>query len=148
MRLYPDIALDIKEARVYRQSHSLATTKTVTGVQAADGHANLEEVINGPRFLGFINFGTERAALLHIPMVKGKTTQIRGILERKERSLILTHRQTLADDIYANVKRYGTTELKHYAKDFGPTEEKSFTGGTNQLICRLESIHHLRWAEP
>ena len=90
MRLYPDIALDNKEARVYRLSHALVTTRTVTEVQAADGQATLEEVINGPKFLGINDFGTERAAMFHVPMAKGNTTQIRRILERKNRSLIFT----------------------------------------------------------
>jgi hypothetical protein len=100
--LYPNVPLNNPEARIYRQNHCLVTTRTAIGVQAADGQATLEEVINGPKFLGPIDFGTERAAVFHVPMGKGKTTQIRAILERKERSLILTHRQTLASDIYAN----------------------------------------------
>jgi hypothetical protein len=54
----------------------LVTTMTVTGVHAAYGNATFEEVINGPRFLsiGSIDFGTERAALFHVPISKEKTT--------------------------------------------------------------------------
>jgi hypothetical protein len=51
----------------------------------------------GPKFLGTDDFDTERAVLFHVPMGKGKTTQIRGILERGERPLILTHRTTLTN---------------------------------------------------
>ena len=77
-------------------------------------------------------------------MGKGKTTQIRGILERGERSLILAHRQTLAADIHANCK--DTTQLKHYVIDFPNTEAKIYMGATNQLICQFESIHYMRGA--
>ncbi len=79
-------------------------------------------------------------------MGKGKTTQIRGILEPGERSFILTHRQNLAADIHANCK--GTTQLQHYAIDFPDKEAKMYMGATNQLMCQLESIHYLRGAQP
>jgi hypothetical protein len=74
-------------------------------------------------------------------MDKGKTTQIRGILERGKRLLILTHQHTLAADIHANCK--GTTKLMHYVTDFPNKEAKMYMGAANQLICHLESIHHL-----
>jgi hypothetical protein len=79
-------------------------------------------------------------------MGKGKTTQIRSIFERGERSLILTHRTTLTDDICANCKL--TTGLKHYAHDFKSRELKCLMGGTNQLMCQLKSIRHLHGAAP
>jgi hypothetical protein len=102
--LYPDVILTNMNARIYHETHSLVTTRTVKGVHAANGQLTLHEVFEGPKFLGVADFGTERDALLHIHMGKGKTTQILGILERGERSLILTHRQTLAADIHANCK--------------------------------------------
>jgi len=67
-------------------------------------------------------------------------------MERKERSLILTHRQTLADDIYANCK--DTTELSHYSTDYPYKEVKHYMAETNQLVCELESIHYLSRTEP
>ena len=79
-------------------------------------------------------------------MGKGKTTQIRGILEHGERSLILAHRTTLTGDIRAHCR--DTTDLKHYATDFSSRETKSFMGGANQIICQLESIHYLHGAKP
>jgi hypothetical protein len=101
---------------------------------------------NGPIILGIDNFGTERAVLFHVPMGKGKTTQIRGILERRERSLILTSRTILTDDIYAHCR--DTTDLKHYSHDFKCREHKHKMAGANQLICQLESIRHLHGAKP
>ncbi len=97
--LYSNVPFNNPKARMYRQCHSLITRRIVTRVQAANGQATLEEVINGPLFLGPIDFGTECAAVFHVPMGKGKTRQIKTIMQRKERSLILTHRQTLADNI-------------------------------------------------
>ena len=79
-------------------------------------------------------------------MGKGKTTQIRGILERHERSLIFTHRTTLTGNIWNNCMK--TTELKHYSYDFPSSETKAFMAGANQLICQLESIHYLHGAKP
>ena len=123
MTLYPDVCFTNKDARIYRQTHSLKTTRIVTGLSKPRGQTTIAENFNrqklireGPKFLGIDDFGTECADLFHVPMGKGKTTQIRGILERGERSLILTHRTTLTDDIYANCR--STTGLKHYTHDF------------------------------
>ena len=71
--VYPDVQLSNKEARIYRQNHSLATTRTVKGGQGADGQLTLREVIEGPKYLGVTDFGTERAVMFHIPMGKGNT---------------------------------------------------------------------------
>jgi hypothetical protein len=98
----------------------------------------------GPKFLGIDDFGTIRAALSHVPI--GTATQIRGILERGERSLILTHRTTLTDGFYANCKH--TTQLKHYAHDFQTRETKALIGKANKLICQLESVHYLHGPTP
>ncbi len=78
---------------------------------------------------------------------KGKTTHIRGILERGERSLILTHGTTLTGDIHANCK-HTTHQFKHYALDFPSRESKSLMDGANKLICQLESIRYLDGAAP
>ena len=145
--LYPDVILTNENARIYRETHSLVTTRTVKGGQGADGQLTLHEVFEGPKFLGVSDFGTERAALLHIPMGKGKTTQIRGILQRGGRCLIVTHRQTLAADIYANCKE-SAKQLQHYIIDFPDKQAKMYMGVTNQLIIQLESIHYLRGADP
>ena len=99
-----------------------------------------------PRFLQIDNSAIECAVLFHVLMGKGKTTQIRGILERHERSLILTHKTTLTGDIYANSR--ATMDLKHYAIDFPSRETKALMGGANKLICQLESIHYLQGAAP
>jgi len=89
---------------------------------------------------------------------------IRGILRKGKRSLILTHKQTLAADIYIEVHRklewreqaklddpldfYTRLELKHYNKDFPSKELKSTMGAANQLICQSESVGHLQGCEP
>jgi len=99
-----------------------------------------------PRFLGTYNFGTKRAVLFHVPIGKGTINQIRGVLERRERSLIFTHRTTITDDMYNNYMK--TTELKHYSYDFKGREHKYKMTGANQLICQLESIRHLHGAKP
>jgi hypothetical protein len=62
-------------------------------------------------------------------MGKIKTTQIRGILEHRERSLILTHMTTLRRDTHANCR--ATTDLKHYAIDFPSRETKASISGAN-----------------
>jgi len=124
----------------------LVTTRTVAEVQAADGQATLEEGINGPLFFGPIDFGTERAAVFQVPMGIGKTRQIKAMLERKERSLIVMNRQALADDIYASCK--DTTKLAHYAIDYPMKELKHYMTGANQHVCQLESIHYLYGAKP
>ena len=80
-------------------------------MHAADDEATLEDVINGPSFLGIADFGTELVAVFHVPMGKEKTRLNKALLQRKVRSLILTHRKNLAADIYANSK--DTTELAH-----------------------------------
>ena len=66
-------------------------------------------------------------------MGKRKTTQIMGILERGERSLILTHMTTLTDDIWNNCAK--TTDLKHYSYNFKGREHKHKMAGANQLLC-------------
>jgi hypothetical protein len=156
--LYPDVCFTNKDARIYRQTHALKTTRVVTGFSSAPrGQMTITENLqrqrflrelkeNGPKFLGTDDFGTERAVLFHVPMGKGKTTQIRGILERGERSLILTHRTTLTGDIHAHCR--GTTDLKHYSHDFKGRDNKHKMAGANQLICQLESIRHLHGAKP
>jgi len=100
----------------------------------------------GSTFLGTYDFCTEHAVLIHVPTGKCKTTQIRCILERRERSLIFTHRTTLTENIHAKCKK--RTELKHYAINLLSRETKAFMGGANQLICQLESIHYLHGAKP
>jgi hypothetical protein len=83
----------------------------------------------GPKFLGRDDFGTERAVVFHVPVGKGKTNQIRDILERREQSLILSHRTTLTDDIYHSYR--ATTYLKHYSHDFKVREQKYKMADTN-----------------
>ena len=106
MTLYLDVCFTNKDARIYRQTHSLKMTRIVTGLSKPRGQTTIAKNFKrhkltreGPEFLGIDDFGTERAVFFHVPMGKGKTTQIRGILERGERSLILTYRTTLTDDI-------------------------------------------------
>lgn len=91
------------------QRHDLATTRTACGdnVQLTIEAAFASDT--APKFIGLRDFGDERAVLFHVG--KGKTTQIQEVLHCGERSLTLTHRQTLAADIKANC---GNTVLMHY----------------------------------
>ena len=144
--LYPDKCFDNRSVRVHRQRHHLETTRLAKG---DNDQPTLQQAFAGdiaPKFLGLKDFGTERAVLFHVGMGRGKTTQIRRVLERGERSLILAHRQTLSGDIYANCK--AKTQLKHYSIDFKTQDAKQLMGAANQLICQLESIHYLHGAKP
>ena len=64
----------------------------------------------------------------------GKTHKIKNFLKRRERSLILTHRQTLAANIYHNVldplksQWYLVSDLKHYSIDFTTQKSKATMG--------------------
>jgi hypothetical protein len=139
--LYPDVCFTNKDARIYRQTYALKTTRVVAGLSTPRGQMTLAENFErqrllkdlkekGPTFIGTDDFGTDRAVLFHVPMGKGKTTQIRGILKRRERSLILTHMTTLTGDIHA--KCWKKTDLKHYAIDFPSRETNALMGGANQ----------------
>ena len=69
---------------------------------------------------------TERAVLFHVPMGKGKTTQIRAIRERGKRSLILTHRTTLTGDIHAHCR--DTTAAERPYQDLGRSVRATVSG--------------------
>jgi hypothetical protein len=156
MHLYPNTVLKNKNTRVYRHTHTLQTTRVVTGLDELFGQLSLDNILHrraitmdGPMFLGTEDFGTERAAVFHVSMGKGKTTQMGGILARGERSLIITHRQTLAADIHANVhKRHPRATLKHCKKDFPSQNSKLMMSAANQLVIQLESIKFLSGAKP
>jgi len=60
---------------------------------------------NGVTFFGLRDFATERAALFDVEMGGEKTRMIQCALLRGQRSLILTHRQTLAADIHSEVHK-------------------------------------------
>jgi len=174
-QLYPDVVLTNVHPRIYKQEHSLVATRIATGLgfkplvdrdelRAKRQKKQQDIRDNGVKYLGMQDFGSERAALIHVKMGGGKTTMIRGILRKGKRSLILTHRQTLAADIYSEVHRklewheqaelddpldfYTRPELKHYNRDFPSKALKSTMGAANQLICQLESIGHLQGCEP
>ena len=144
--LYPDVCFDNHPVRKHLQRHDIQTTRTVKGDNTQLTLAQAFVGDTAPKYLGLRDFGEERGALFDVPMGKGKTTQIRKVLERKERSLIITHRQDLAGNIYANCK--DETGLQHYNNHFKSREAKLFMGSTNQLVCQLESIHYLHGALP
>lgn len=145
--LYPDVCFDNQNVRLHNQRHDIKTTRVAKG----DRHQlTLEETLSGRQqlFLGERDFGDERAVCFHVGMGRGKTTQIRNVMRRKQRALCLTTRVTLSDDIYGNCKREGGTELKHYKKDFPTAASKQHMGEANQLICQLESVHYLAGTKP
>jgi hypothetical protein len=79
MTLYPETCFTNKDARIYRQTHSLETTRIVTGLSKPRGQMFLEEkykrqniIEEGPKFLGIDDFGKELAVLFHVPMGRTK----------------------------------------------------------------------------
>ena len=99
-----------------------------------DERRDWETNVSG-KFLGALDYGEERAVAFAVPMAHGKTQQIKKILRRKERTLILTHMCTLAADIHAEAHTDAGSELKHYALDFKTQEAKTLMRDANQLIC-------------
>jgi hypothetical protein len=173
--MYPDVVLTNMNVRIYWQSQSPVTTREVTRLPLTFEEESeewrlvreaKEKVIEdeGVKYLGLKDFGKERAALFDVRMGGGKTRMIQGALLSGARSLILTHRQTLAADIYSEVHRKKSNgerelydhpldwskdaELKHYDFDYKTTESKAAMGVANKLICQLESISHLAGAAP
>jgi hypothetical protein len=132
------------------QAHHLATTRLVTEMSFVSRHGNEEWLAkqlrekqdireNGVPFLGQRDFCTEEAALFHVKMGGGKTRMIHGVLLRGQRSLIPTHKQTLAANISSEIHKpkcrdemddplecYIKLQLKHYINDF-PTLDSMAT---------------------
>jgi len=161
--LYPNFILTNKEAMIYKQTPSQATTWIVIGIDYPKRHEDEKQRVerlfkeqnireNGFEFLGERDYGPERSSLFHVKMGGGKIHQIRNVLKQCERSLILTHRQTLAADIYHIVldplkpQWYLVRDLKRSSIDFPTQETKATMGAANRLICQHESVHFLEGA--
>jgi len=99
--LYPNVILTNKEARIYKQTYSLATTRIVTSIDYIKHHED-EEVPTkclfkeqnirdyGVEFIRKHNHGTQRSDYFYVKMEGGNTQQIVNVLKRRERALILT----------------------------------------------------------